>query len=226
MFVTKAVDASELIRAVEQADSPSRLVAAVNTLATSGLEAGIPTLIAVLGYNNPEAASVAVEGLIRLGDVAVLPLIEQLDEYNYGARAYSFRALAAIADPRALEVLLSTAETDFAPSVRRAAAKGLGNLRWEKLPEGDRAIAQDRTLQALLTISHDPDWAIRYAAIVGLQALAIASSNPSQSSQSQLSSAILERILERLTAMADDPDLAVQARAWMAQQQLEHLTAP
>lgn len=221
MIVTKAVDASELIRAVEQADSPSRLVVAVKALVDSGLEAGIPTLIAVLGYNNPEAASVAVEGLIQLGDVAVPPLLEQLDEYNYGARAYSFRALAAIADPRALDVLLSTAETDFAPSVRRAAAKGLGNLRWEKLPEGDRAIAQGKALQTLLTISHDPDWAIRYAAIVGLQALAIASRD-FQSPQSQLTSAILER----LTAMADDPDLAVQARVWMAQHQLERLTAP
>jgi phycocyanobilin lyase subunit beta len=221
MIVTKAVDASELIRAVEQADSPSRLVVAVKALVDSGLEAGIPTLIAVLGYNNPEAASVAVEGLIQLGDVAVPPLLEQLDEYNYGARAYSFRALAAIADSRALDVLLSTAETDFAPSVRRAAAKGLGNLRWEKLPEGDRAIAQGKALQTLLTISHDPDWAIRYAAIVGLQALAIASRD-FQSPQSQLTSAILER----LTAMADDPDLAVQARVWMAQHQLERLTAP
>lgn len=221
MIVTKAVDASDLIRAVEQADSPSRLVMAVRALVDSGLEAGIPTLIAVLGYNNPEAASAAVEGLIRLGDVAVPPLLEQLDEYNYGARAYSFRALAAIADPRALDVLLSTAETDFAPSVRRAAAKGLGNLRWEKLPEGDRPIAQGKALQTLLTISHDPDWAIRYAAIVGLQALAIASKD-SQLPPSQLTSAILER----LTAMADDPDLAVQARVWFAQQQLEHLTAP
>jgi phycocyanobilin lyase beta subunit len=221
MIVTK-VDAAELIRAVEQADSPSRLVAAVDTLANSGLEAGIPTLITVLGYNNPEAASIAVEGLIRLGDVAVPPLLEQLDEYNYGARAYSFRALAAIADPRALDVLLSTAETDFAPSVRRAAAKGLGNLRWEKLPAGDRAIAQDRALQTLLTISHDPDWAIRYAAIVGMEALAIASGDSSQSPQSQLVSAILER----LAVMAGEPDLAVQARVWKAQQQLEHLTAP
>lgn len=220
MIVTKAVDASDLIRAVEQADSPSRLVVAVKALVDSELEAGIPTLIAVLGYNNPEAASAAVEGLIRLGDVAVPLLLEQLDEYNYGARAYSFRALAAIADPRALDVLLTTAETDFAPSVRRAAAKGLGNLRWEKLSEGDRAIAQGKALQTLLTISHDPDWAIRYAAIVGLQALAIASRD-SQSLQSQLTSAILKR----LTAMADDPDLAVQARVWMAQQQLEHLTA-
>ncbi|GAB4372595.1 MAG: HEAT repeat domain-containing protein [Elainellaceae cyanobacterium] len=223
MTVTKAIDASELIRAVEQADSPSRLVAAVKALVDSGLEAGISTLIAVLGYNNPEAATIAVAGLIRLGDVAVPALLDQLDDYNYGARAYSFRALAAIADPRALDVLLSTAETDFAPSVRRAAAKGLGNLRWEQLPSGDRAGAQGRALQTLLLISHDPDWAIRYAAIVGLESLAITSEGAARSPQTEL----ITPILERLTTMAQsDPDLAVQARVLMAQQQLKQLATP
>jgi len=39
-------------------------------------------------------------------------------QYNYGARAYSIRALAAIADPCALDVLVTAAATDFAPSVR------------------------------------------------------------------------------------------------------------
>jgi phycocyanobilin lyase beta subunit len=101
--VTNSADAVELIQSVEQADSPARLVAAVRSLAAAKLEAGIPTLITILGYNNPEAAVVALEGLVQLGDVAVLPLLEQLDDYNYGARAYSFRALAAIADPQALE---------------------------------------------------------------------------------------------------------------------------
>jgi urease accessory protein UreF len=89
----------ELIRAVEQADSPARLVAAVQTLAAAHLETGISTLIAVLGYNNPTAAVAAVEGLTQLGAAAVQPLMEQLDEYNYGARAYAIRALAALADP-------------------------------------------------------------------------------------------------------------------------------
>ncbi|HEY9805470.1 MAG TPA: hypothetical protein V6D04_02815, partial [Candidatus Obscuribacterales bacterium] len=101
--MTNSACASDLIRAVEQAASPASLVSAVQALAEAHLEAGIPTLIATLGYNNPEAAVIAVRGLVELGAVAVQPLIERLDDYNYGARAYSFRALAAIADPRALD---------------------------------------------------------------------------------------------------------------------------
>lgn len=217
MIVTKAVDESELIRAVEQADSPGRLVAAVKALVNSGLEAGIPTLIAVLGYNNPEAASLAVEGLVRLGNVAVPALLSQLDDYNYGARAYSFRALAAIADPRALDVLLSTAETDFAPSVRRAAAKGLGQLNWLQLADAQRQPAQEQALQTLLKISEDPEWAIRYAAVVGLQGLAASLKQHSESSDH-----LVLQILQRFEQMGQtDPDLAVRARVMLAQQQLD-----
>ena len=162
----------ELIRAVESADSPASMVAAVQKLAEKKDEAAIPTLIAVFGYNNPTAAVAAVAGLVELGEVAVPQLLSQIDDYNYGARAYSIRALSAIADPRAIEILLTAAATDFAPSVRRAAAKGLGNLHWDKLNEKDRASALSRCLETLLNISTDSDWSIRYAAVVGLQALA------------------------------------------------------
>jgi phycocyanobilin lyase beta subunit len=216
--VTKSASALELIQSVEQADSPSRLVAAVRTLAEARLEAAIPTFIAVLGYNNPEAAVAAVEGLIQLGDVSVPPLLEQLDDYNYGARAYSFRALAAIANPQALDVLLSAAETDFAPSVRRAAAKGLGGLRWCKLPDEQRQLAQERTLQTLLLLSNDPEWGIRYAAIVGLQALATSEQAPLPD--------LVSQILARFAQLAQkDTDLAVRARVWMAQEQLKAINA-
>jgi phycocyanobilin lyase beta subunit len=216
--VTKSASALELIQSVEQADSPSRLVAAVRTLAEARLEAAIPTFIAVLGYNNPEAAVAAVEGLIQLGDVSVPPLLEQLDDYNYGARAYSFRALAAIANPQALDVLLSAAETDFAPSVRRAAAKGLGGLRWCKLPDEQRQLAQERTLQTLLLLSNDPEWGIRYAAIVGLQALATSEQAPQPD--------LVSQILARFAQLAQkDTDLVVRARVWMAQEQLKAINA-
>lgn len=211
--MTNSAYASELIQSVEQADSPARLVAAVRALAEARLEGGIATLIAVLGYNNPEAALAAVEGLVHLGEVAVPPLLEQLDDYNYGARAYSFRVLAAIADPRSLDVLLSAAETDFAPSVRRAAAKGLGNLRWSKLPSQQRQPAQERALKTLLFVSNDPDWAIRYAAVVGLQALA--------ASDAVTQPDLISQILARFNQIAEaDTDLAVRARVWMAQKQL------
>jgi len=212
--MTNSAGALELIQSVEQADSPARLVAAVRTLAEARLEAGIPTLIAVLGYNNPEAAVAAVEGLVQLGEVAVPLLIERLDDYNYGARAYSFRALAAIADPRALDVLLSAAETDFAPSVRRAAAKGLGNLRWCQLPSEERQPSQERALKTLQLLSQDPEWAIRYAAVVGLQALA--------ASEPVTQTDLVSPILARFNQIAQtDADLVVRARVGMAQQQLK-----
>ena len=195
----------ELISAVEQADSPLRLVAAVRNLATAQVEAGIPTLIKVLGYNNPTAAVMAVQGLIQLGKSAVQPLMEQLDEYDYGARAYAIRVLAAIADPRALDVLLTAAATDFAPSVRRAAAKGLGTLDWSQLSAEQRFAGQSRAVQTLSSIFQDPEWSIRYAAVVGLQALS--TSDLQEQIQAQF-----EQIIQT------DPDIAVQARISLAQQ--------
>jgi phycocyanobilin lyase beta subunit len=195
----------QLIRAVAEADSPALMVAAVQKLAAAKDAAAIPTLIAVFGYNNPGAAVVAVAGLTELGEVAVPELLAQIDDYNYGARAYSIRALAAIADPRALDILLAAAATDFAPSVRRAAAKGLGNLCWHKLDIAERHIAHKRALETLLSISQDSDWSIRYAAIVGLQALA---------KIPDLHGPIRDRFEEML---ATDADKAVRARVQLAQ---------
>lgn len=206
--------AAQLIRAVEQADSTSRLVAAVQNLAEAKVEAGISTLIAVFGYNNPTAAVAAVQGLIQLGSVAVQPLIEQLDDYNYGARAYAIRALAAIADPRALDILLAAAATDFAPSVRRAAAKGLGALHWNSLTPEAQIIAQTKALDTLNLIANDSDWSIRYAAVVGLQALAT-TSNLTQQIQTQF-----EQMRQTET------DAAVRARIELATRIPNAIQAP
>ena len=89
-------DTQTLIRAVTEADSSVRMVSAVQSLVATKDIAAIPTLIAVFGYNNPAAAVIAVKGLIELGEVAVPQLLEQIDEYNYGARAYSIRTLAGL----------------------------------------------------------------------------------------------------------------------------------
>lgn len=204
-------DLQHLITAIETAASPAELVGAVRSLAAARLEAGIPTLIKVLGYNNPGAAVMAVHGLEQLGDMAVEPLLEQLDGYNYGARAYAIRALAAIANPHALEVLLEAAATDFAPSVRRAATKGLGYLRWDLLVSAERETAQVRALNVLLQISEDTDWAIRYAAVVGLQALG----------ESAMELTTVQAIMNRLTQLAQtDTDLATQTRSALARDRL------
>lgn len=204
----------DLILAVEQADSPERLISAVRALAARQTEAAIPTLIAVLGYNNPGAAAAAVNGLVQLGESAVMPLLENIDDYNYGARASSIRALAAIADPRALSVLLEAAETDFAPSVRRAAAKGLGRLHWNQLAADPIEQAQSQALKTLLLVAQDSDWSIRYAAIVGLHALA-----------SSVNEAARSHILAQLEQMSQtDSEVVVQARAQLALQPLSSIT--
>ncbi|HBL62392.1 MAG TPA: phycobilisome maturation protein [Cyanobacteria bacterium UBA8803] len=209
----------KLIRAVEQADSTASLLAAVQTLAEARLEVGIPTLIAVLSYNNPGAAVAAVEGLVQLGEAAVVPLLEQLDEYNYGGRAWAIRALAKIADPRALETLLAAAEKDFALSVRRAAAQGLGNLHWFKMPAAEIQPAQARTLNTLMLTCQDPEWVVRYASVVGLQALAtaIVETQPNLCSEAI---AYFEQMVNKET------DLAVCTRVRLAVGQLHKLPIP
>jgi phycocyanobilin lyase beta subunit len=195
---------NELINAVNQAETSAQMVTAVKNLAAAKDPEAISTLIAVFGYNNPAAAVVAVAGLTELGEIAVPQLLEQIDDYNYGARAYSIRTLAAIADPRALDVLITAAATDFAPSVRRAAAKGLGNLNWSQLGIAERQTAINRALETLLLICQDTDWSIRYAAIVGLQSLA---------KIAEVREIILTRVQEML---AHDSEKAVCARIQLA----------
>ena len=143
-----------LLKEIEDADSASKLADAVKELAAIGVmtqdSSVVPYLIQALGYNNPGAAVAAVDGLIAIGEPAVEPLLALLDGYNYGARAWGLRALSGIGDPRALLLLLDTAQNDFALSVRRAAARGLGTIRWELMDESEVPAAQAAVLDVLL----------------------------------------------------------------------------
>jgi len=213
--------ASELIKAVDRADSSDSLIDAVEALADARLESAAPTLIAVLSYNNPGAAVAAVEGLVQLGEVAVMPLLNLLDDYNYGGRAWAIRALAEIGDPRALETLLEAAETDFSMSVRRAAAKGLGNLLWSKIPAAQVKQVQARVGKTLLRTSQDPEWVVRYASVAGLQglanAVAIALRARYAIEQSDIYSLLKSHFQQML---AEEQDLAVRTRVRRAMQEL------
>jgi phycocyanobilin lyase subunit beta len=203
-----------LIRAVEEADSSERLLDAVQELAAAGIEESVPTLIAALGYNNPGAAVAAVDGLIAIGEAAVSPLLELIDDYNYGARAWAIRALAGIGDVRALDTLFEAAKTDFSLSVRRAAARGLGTLRWHQVPPEQVESVQTQVLEALLLISQDPEWVVRYAAVTSLEtlAIAIAITLPDQAS----------RITNQLQQILDtDADLGVRTRVKFAQEKIQ-----
>lgn len=203
-----------LIRAVEEADSSDSLLDAVQELAAAGIEQAVPTLIAALGYNNPGAAVAAVDGLIAIGEAAVPPLLELIDNYNYGARAWAIRALAGIGDVRALNTLLEAAKTDFSLSVRRAAARGLGTLCWDQVPPEKLESVQTQVLEALLVISQDPEWIVRYAAVTSLETLAFAMAVtlPEQAS----------RITNQFQQILDtDVDLGVRTRVKFAQEKIQ-----
>ncbi|MBW4613319.1 MAG: HEAT repeat domain-containing protein [Desmonostoc vinosum HA7617-LM4] len=207
-----------LIRAVEEADSSTLLLEAVQNLAAARLEGAVPTLITVLGYNNPGAAVAAVDGLIQIGESAVLALLEQLDRHNYSARAWAIRSLAGIGDPRGLVTLLGAATADFALSVRRAAARGLGTMKWHWFPEDLLEIAQEEALEALLFVAQqDEEWVVRYSAVVGLQSLATAISTTNLDWLSQIQSQ-----LEQMAS--NDDSWAVRGRVFLAQQQLKEQT--
>ncbi|MDJ0726437.1 MAG: HEAT repeat domain-containing protein [Prochloraceae cyanobacterium] len=196
------------IEAVEKADSADLLLEATEALAEQKDPAAIPTLIEILGYNNPGAAVAAVDGLIDIGEAAVPDLLDNLDDYNYGARAWTIRAFAGIGDPRALDLLLKAASTDFSLSVRRAAARGLGFINWSKLPLEDILPAQKRILETLLLVCEDGEWVVRYAAVVGLQALLEEKSEDSE---------FVKQILEKFQFISKkDPEIAVRGRALMA----------
>ncbi|OIP68346.1 MAG: phycocyanobilin lyase [Oscillatoriales cyanobacterium CG2_30_44_21] len=210
-------DLAPLIQAVEEADSSKLLLGAVQNLASAQLEGAIPTLIETLSYNNPGAAVAAVEGLILLGSTSVPPLLELLDQHNYTARSWAIRALAGIGDPRGLVTLLGVATADFALSVRRAAVKGLGSIKWNWFPDELREVAQEEALEALLfVVQQDEEWVVRYAAVVGLEALMLPIANHNLLWRSAVQA--------QFNTMSDhDQVLAVRGRVWLAQQRLQQV---
>ena len=166
----------DLIAAVELADSSAGLLQTTEDLAhavdgTAEPQA-ITCLIQVLGFNNPGASVAAVEGLIAIGPAAVGPLLANLDQHNYGARAWAVRALAGIGDVRGMDLLEDALATDVGPSVRRAAARGLGNLRLDDLGAAERQNLNQRCLAALEAACADGEWVVRYAVAVALESLA------------------------------------------------------
>jgi phycocyanobilin lyase subunit beta len=203
------------LQAVEAADSAQALTDAVEALSELQDEGAIDMLIQALGYNNPGAAVAAVEGLVQIGTPAATALLNQIDGYNYGARAWALRVLSMVGDPRGLDLILETAASDFSLSVRRAAARGLGAIQWEKMAADEREGAQTKAKDTLLAVvNDDPEWVVRYGAIAGLQDLAIAAIECGFES---LVAPIVAGLSDRI---AQDEVKAVQARAQWALAQL------
>ncbi|MEM9149957.1 MAG: HEAT repeat domain-containing protein [Cyanobacteria bacterium P01_F01_bin.3] len=188
---------------------------AVEALAELKHQGAIDMLIRVLGYNNPGAAVAAVDGLIQLGTPAASALLSQIDGYNYGARAWALRVLAGIGDPRGLDLILETAAEDFSLSVRRAAARGLGAIQWDKMEKAERRNAQVKARDTLLRIvDADPEWVVRYAAVTGLQGVAVAADHEGYGGLIAPIAACLRNLV------VSDDALVVQARADWAIAQL------
>ena len=202
------------IAALQQAGSALALLQATQELASCADASAAPVLVEVLGFNNPGAAVAAVKGLISLGPAAVEALL-QLDPVNYGARAWAVRALAGIGDVRGLELLLDALGSDVAASVRRAAAKGLGQMQLAELPPDQQQVVQRQCLGALLAATSDGEWVVRYAVAVGLELLA--AGLPPHLPEWQQARAGLVTLL----AAAADNAPVVQRRAHLALLRLE-----
>ena len=147
------------------ADASTQLVALMPQLGSEPELQGqaISCCIDLLKANNPAAALQALRGLIGCGAAAVEPLLNSLDECNYGARAWTVRALSAIQDPRGLEVLQRAVANDIGPSVRQAAAYGLGRL------QGHDENVLRPCMESLELACSDSEWSVRYAAVAALE---------------------------------------------------------
>jgi len=208
---------------VQSADSAEALLSAVEHLAAAKHPSATACLLEILGFNNPGAAVAAVDGLIAIGEPAVEPILASLGTNNYGARAWSVRALAGIADPRGLEVLERALATDIGPSVRRAAASGLGRLDLRSLPDEQASGLVERCLQALLLACGDGEWIVRYAVVVGLEGLALKQAERI----SDLSVEALRHALAGLAAGSDPlTPVVVQRRSALALHRIDHSAGP
>ena len=211
-----------LVEAVQRADSALGLLQATQALAAAAHPDAAACLVEVLGFNNPGAAVAAVDGLIAIGEPAVDTILANIDGYNYGARAWAVRALAGIGDERGLAVLEDALGQDIGPSVRRAAARGLGQLRLSGLPRERRHPIAVRCLEALLAGCGDGEWVVRYAVVVGLEALAPELSFDPVAGSPGL--AQLRSALERLSLGAAEEAPVVQLRAALALERLASLS--
>lgn len=156
----------DAIETLDRASSTPELVAATRALCNLDDPEAAETLVKVLGFNNPAVASVATQGLIQLGRDVVPTLLVSMDARNYGARAWVVKALAALRDPRGLDLLEHALEADIAPSVRRSATRGLAELECDPTSADNQL---NRCFQGLLKAGQDDEWVVRYAAVFGLE---------------------------------------------------------
>jgi len=88
-------------------------------------------------------------------------------------------------------------------------------MKWDWFPDDVCDMAQEESLDALLFVAQqDEEWVVRYAAVVGLESLAmtIADKYPTWRSEIQVQFNLMG---------CNDEVLAIRARVWLAQQRLQ-----
>jgi phycocyanobilin lyase beta subunit len=111
---------------------------------------------------------------------------------------------------------MEAAQHDFALSVRRAAARGLGTVHWDELSPEQASVAQVNASEVLIGLGQDHEWVVRYAAIAGLQTLAQATADTQP--------ALVATILTHLQLLVEtDADAGIRTRAAYALQVLRSL---
>ena len=195
----------------ELAGASAQLVAWMPQLSSEPALQGqaISCCIDLLKANNPAAALHALRGLIDCGAAAVEPLLNSLDERDYGSRAWTVRALSALQDPRGLSVLQRAVANDIGPSVRQAAAYGLGRL------QGNDESLLRQCLNSLELACSDSEWSVRYAGVAALE------QRLQQSLPTELDNRARALLQQRSQQDLDDT-LVVRLRALLA---LERLAA-
>jgi phycocyanobilin lyase beta subunit len=123
--------------------------------------------------------------------------------------------LAGIGDVRGLELLEQALGQDIGPSVRRAAARGLGQLQLESLTAEGAEAVRERCLVALERSETDGEWVVRYAVSVALESLAL-SLPPGDGRRLRACAA-----LGRLRHAHHEDALVVRQRASLAQRRLD-----
>ena len=201
---------SDAIQALDRASSTPELVEATRALCALGDPEAADTLVKVLGFNNPAVAAVATQGLIQLGRDIVPTLLVSLDARNYGARAWVVKALAALRDPRGLDLLEHALDADIAPSVRRSAARGLADLDLDPMAKEQQL---HRCMQGLLKAGQDDEWVVRYAAVFGIEQRLIDAAGGSSFADQAMP------LLRTLASDAEDAKV-VRLRAALALQRL------
>lgn len=190
-------------------DSPTSLISSARYISenSASFPETLPVLVDMLGYNNPVAASIAVDTLVQAGSPSVPFLLQGVGAFNYAVNGYALRALARIGDPSCMHVAMSAAKDAPIPGVRRAAVKALGMLKYE----GDELEIWNMLVDM---VQNENDWGVRYASVVAVEGFDRWDRLPEDARRKGV------QIIAQVSR--EDPDPTVMARAVVA---LEELTS-